>query len=90
MSILKPVRKFLIQLVMTKMGLSTENFSVVDIIDDDSRPDEILPAVEDWLDENRPGISQRWSDKGYKMWEEADHFRTLLEEEYERLDEEDE
>ena len=90
MSILKPVRKFLIQLVMTKMGLSTENFSVVDIIDDDSRPNEILPVVEDWLDENYPGINRRWSDKGYKMWEEADHFRTLLEEEYERLDEEDE
>ena len=90
MGILKPVRKFLIQLVMTKMGLSTENFSIVDIINDDSRPDEILPAVEDWLDENRPGISRRWSDKGYQLWEEADHFRTLLEEEYERLDGDDE
>lgn len=90
MGILKPVRKFLIQLVMTKMGLSTENFSIVDIIDDDSRPNEILPAVEDWLDENRPGINRRWSDKGYQMWEEADHFRTLLEEEYERLDGDDE
>lgn len=90
MGILKPIRKFLIHLVMTKLGLSPDNFSVVDIIEEDSRPDDILPAVENWLDENRPGINRRWSDTGYQMWEEANHFKTLLEREYDRLDEEDE
>lgn len=90
MKLLKHVRKFLIELVMIRLGLSEDNFSVVDIIEDDSSPEDILPAVENWLDENRPGINRRWDDVGYQLWDEANHFKSSLEEEYDKLGDRDE
>lgn len=90
MGILKPVRKLLIQFIAERMGLSPENHSVVDIIDDDCRPEDVLPQVEDWLDENEPGTVRRWSDIGYKTYNEAEHFQEMLEEEYSKYQERDE
>jgi hypothetical protein len=90
MKLLKHVRKFLIELVMIRLGLSGDNFSVVDIIKDDSSPEDILPTVENWLDENRPGINRRWDDVGYQLWDEANHFKSSLEEEYDKLEDRDE
>ncbi len=89
MAILKPVRKFLINLAMDLMGLSPEEFSVVDMIRDDSRPDEIMPQVEEYLDDKFSSEGKRWTDLGYKYKEEAEHFKFILEQQYDKLEDDE-
>lgn len=84
MAILKAVRKALINSVMDVMGLSPFRRSVVDMIRDDSRPDEVLGQVEEYLDEHYAfeGEGKRWNDLGYSYWKQAQHFKESLEREY--------
>ena len=90
MAVSKSVRRFLLNLVRDLMGLSPDVFSVVDMVRDDSTPDEITSQVEDYLDENHPGEGKRWNDLGYKYRSDAEHLKYNLERQYELLDEFDE
>lgn len=90
MGLLKSVRRLLIRVVMDQLGLSPDNHSVADIIDDDCRPEDVMPQVEDWLDINYPGSgNKRWTDRGYQYWEEADHFRCVLQDKYNEIESRD-
>jgi hypothetical protein len=48
-----------------------------------------MPQVEEYLDDKFSSEGKRWTDLGYKYRDEAEHFKFILEQQYDKLEDDE-
>ena len=90
MKLTKSIKKQLFNMAAMSMdsfyALSDGNYSIWDIVSSDSRPEEVIPQAEEWLDDNcSNGYFSRWTSFGGNLHIDAVKLEKRLYEIYDRF-----